>query len=145
MNKKEKLVGFFIALIVVVLPIVGVYFLYYNSVYNVPTQYVSSSYYPFITVVLVPNPKVYVFYGLNQSNGTACIIKAKVLIYEFNYTEQTDVLSKHFLVTNRNALINLLNNNLVGDVLAGQVWNETQTIVIKPGYTLVCPQSDFQN
>ncbi len=135
------LIYFFIAVAVLV---VVVYILNYISVHSAPTQYVSSSYYPLVTYTLFPNTKVYVFYGLNQSNGTACINKAEVLIYTFNYTQQANVLSKQFWVTNRNALIDLLNNNIMADALSGQVGNETQLIQIEQGYTLVCPQSDFQ-
>jgi len=127
-----------IYLIPIVTIIVAFFVIHYYTTYYAPTQYMPSSYYPrYVVSSFLTNPSyAYILYGLNQSNGTACLIKATKLVYKYNYnyTQHVYVLVNQSGITNRSALIDLVNNNPIRIELR-----------IEPGYTLVCPQSDFQN
>ncbi len=147
MQKKIPNDVFEMSLLLFIMPtsIITILSIYNNYLtYHAPTQYVLSSYYPLTTTntgISINTSYTYIFYGINQSNGTACIAKAKELVYRYNYTEQKYVLIKQFFVTNRNNLIDLVNSNLVDWVMS----SNNRTIRVDPGYTLVCPQVDFQN
>ncbi len=98
-----------------------------HPVNSLHTLYVNSSLYP--KSLFVPS---LTFYGLNQSNGTACIIKAEEVFYSFNYTTQSDEISKIIQITNRTTLIDL-----------AEQYAFALPLLPNNSYTLVCPQNDF--
>ncbi len=137
-------------LIVLVTLIVVILVSHHHSTYNTPTQYILSSFYPQYVIyhchpttntAISTNCYLYELYGLNQPNGTSCLIEAKEIIYTYNYTKHAYIFYKQIFVTNRNALINIVNGLTNETILS----NNNETIFVEPYYTLVCPQIDFQN
>jgi len=98
---------------------------------NEPTFYVKSSLYPLVYYIGINGNKI-IYYGLNQSNGTACIISAKEELYAFNFTTQQYYINQTIQITNRTDL-----------VLSAESIPSTYIMLPNQGVTLVCPPSDF--
>ena len=140
---KRKQIGY----LIIALAIISIgYFLYYaTNIYpnTLQTQYVLAKDYPIKILASsgIFNPYIVqiTFYGLNQSNGTACIINATIQRYSFNFTSQKYYLSNTTIITNRNALIALVGIHTV----QLNKFPDPAGIIVNQTETLVCPQGDF--